>query len=413
MKMHPTLQRLLDRHLPFVAFALLLHVLAFCWVAGRVLFRGLGERALPTAFIAGDGLVYDTGPARPSEAPKIEPVAPLEPKSGAPDSVPAIPITSINNITRTLPSRDGPAELLNRLPGFPSGQEAPGPRPELATKLDRGRIAGMPAWSVKPPTKMGIISGPAAKFTICVGRPANGGGAAQFLRTDGTGERIIGGSIPNLAEMLGRFSCGRIDARVEGSLLRLDDPRLLEIYPPFVFITGTADFKLTDAEIENLRSYVMLGGCVWGDNALPGRRSRFDIAFRREMKRVIPDINAPFEALAPGHPIYSDGDFRFKSPPAGLNFHREPLEAVRIDGGEAVIYSPNGYGAMWQVMCSEDLKGFDTTVMNWRDHRFLGARDILFRNVSPESVADSYRLGANVVAWLLYRHELLKRAVPF
>ena len=33
-----------------------------------------------------------------------------------------------------------------------------------------------------------------------------------------------------------------------------------------------------------------MGGAIWGDNALPGWGSRFDVAFRREMKRVVPDI---------------------------------------------------------------------------------------------------------------------------
>ena len=57
--------------------------------------------------------------------------------------------------------------------------------------------------------------------------------------------------------------------------------------PPFIFFTGHRDFHLTDKEVTNLRNYIIVGGCVWGDSSLAGHRSRFDIAFRREMLECV------------------------------------------------------------------------------------------------------------------------------
>ena len=65
--------------------------------------------------------------------------------------------------------------------------------------------------------------------------------------------------------------------------------QLFTLKPPFVYLTGHKDFRLKDQEVKNLRDYLMLGGAIWADSALAGHRSRFDVAFRREMKRVFPD----------------------------------------------------------------------------------------------------------------------------
>ncbi len=124
--------------------------------------------------------------------------------------------------------------------------------------------------------------------------------------------------------------------------------------PPFVFFTGHRDFKLTDKEVENLQKYLQLGGCVWGDSSLPGNRSRFDIAFRREMKRVLPDQDIAWETLPPDHPIYTQTYFpEIKAVPRGMNFYQEPVYALKHFGEVAVIYTANDYGDMWQIGLNE------------------------------------------------------------
>jgi hypothetical protein len=251
-----------------------------------------------------------------------------------------------------------------------------------------------------------------ADFTVYVGRPERGGDALAFVRFGEDGQKIIGGSVPNLAEMLNRFSKGRIKGRVQGQALRLDSPEIHETRPPFIYLTGRSDFRLTDDEIMNLRKYLLLGGCIWGDNALPGHRSRFDIAFRREMKRVIPDEDKPFERLPDDHPIYGDGGFRLREMPAGLNFSKWPVETIRLDGVEAIIYTANGYGAMWQVTFDDSLQRVDNAVMQRPEKEFWEYRKVFYRNLNEETLLRSYRLGYNIVLHLLLRYEAKLRGLP-
>ena len=84
---------------------------------------------------------------------------------------------------------------------------------------------------------------------------------------------------------------------------------------------------------------------MWGDSSLPGNRSRFDIAFRREMKRVLPDNDAVWETLPPEHPIFTQPVFpEIKAVPSGMNFYQEPVYALKRFGEVSVIYTANDYG---------------------------------------------------------------------
>lgn len=280
-------------------------------------------------------------------------------------------------------------------------------------KLDRKQLNAIGqirrTWFIGPERGYGKM---AAEFTVHVGRPAEGGDSLAFVRFGEDNRQIIGGSVPNLAEMLNRFSKGRIRARVQGEVLRLDSREIFETKPPFIYLTGRSDFRLTEAEIMNIREYLLLGGCIWGDNALPGYRSKFDVAFRREMKRVIPDDDKPFEPLPASHPIYGNGGFRFNGTPAGLNFARLPVETIKIDGVEAIIYTANGYGAMWQVTFDDSLRQVDNAVMQRTEKEFWEYRKIFYRNLNEETLLQSYRLGYNIVLHLLLRYEAKIRGFP-
>jgi hypothetical protein len=193
--------------------------------------------------------------------------------------------------------------------------------------------------------------------------------------------------------------------------IKLDSDELFSVKPPFVFLTGTRDFRLTDKEVENLQKYIRLGGAVWGDSSVPGRFSRFDIAFRREMKRVIPDVDKDWEILPANHPIYTaDAYFpEVKEVPPGLNFYREPVYALKIYGEVAIIYTPNDYGDMWQVGLNEQSQ-IDTR----KDEKgqFVAINDIIWnnretylRNIAQGSLDLTYKFGTNVVLHLLTRWE--------
>ena len=93
--------------------------------------------------------------------------------------------------------------------------------------------------------------------------------------------KIETGSLPNLLYLMSAWSKDKIKTNYKNvQAIKLDSDEIFSIKPPFIFLTGTRDFKLSDKEVENLQKYVRMGGCIWGDSSLPGLRSRFDMAFR-------------------------------------------------------------------------------------------------------------------------------------
>src|SRR5208282_4050823 len=126
----------------------------------------------------------------------------------------------------------------------------------------------------------------------------------------------------------------------------IDSPALLTDPPPFIYFTGHKDFQLTDSEIENLRKYLQVGGAIWGDSALAGDGSRFDVAFHREMKRVLPDADKNFEPLPMTHDIFTKSWFPISKVPTGMNYRADPVQIINLDGKLAVIYTPNDYSDM-------------------------------------------------------------------
>ncbi|MFV0337849.1 MAG: DUF4159 domain-containing protein [Chthoniobacterales bacterium] len=245
----------------------------------------------------------------------------------------------------------------------------------------------------------------------------------------GSNKKIIGGSLPNLLWIMGRWSRDKIKTNERNvQAIRLDSGELFSIKPPFIFLTGTRDFKLTDKEVENLQKYVRMGGCIWGDSSLPGSNSRFDIAFRREMRRVIPDVDKQFKPLPPNHPIYTSGYFpEIKETPPGINYYQEPVYALEIYGQIGILYTANDYGDMWQIGLMED-----GTVDLRRDERsrfvainrnLWDARYTYLGNITPPpakagkpnvatNIEDTYKFGINIIVHLLTRWESITARAP-
>ncbi len=230
--------------------------------------------------------------------------------------------------------------------------------------------------------------------------------------------KIETGSLPNLLYLMSEWSKDKIKTNYKNvKAIKLDSDEIFAIKPPFIFMTGTRDFKLTEKEVETLRKYVRLGGCIWGDSSLPGLRSRFDIAFRREMKRVIPDVDKDFEPLPNNHPIFTQTYFpEIKDVPPGLNFYREPVFAMKIYGEIAVLYTANDYGDMWQVGLNKDGK-IDMRVDKNQQYVAINPmiwdnRAVYLRNITQDSLATSFKFGTNVVIHLLTRWESKVRTAP-
>ncbi|MEI9895410.1 MAG: DUF4159 domain-containing protein [Chthoniobacter sp.] len=182
--------------------------------------------------------------------------------------------------------------------------------------------------------------------------------------------------------------------------------------------TGHRDFKLTDKEVENLGEYLRRGGCIWGDSSLPGQRSRFDIAFRREMLRLVPDPNQPWKELPASHPIFTHAWYtEIKAVAPGLNYYDEPIYALMGYGGEiAVLYTANDYGDMWQFGIDEkgdiDLSRDEKKRMVAVNEEMWYRRNLYYRNIEPKALFDTYKFGTNIIIHLLTRWEEKLRNVP-
>lgn len=230
--------------------------------------------------------------------------------------------------------------------------------------------------------------------------------------------RITGGSLPNLLYAMDKWSKGKIDTNERNvRAIALDSEDLINIRPPFIFLTGTKDFKLTNSEIENLRHYIKVGGAVWGDSSVPGRRSAFDNAFRREMQIVLGGDAAKFEPLPKNHSIYTAGYYpKVRQQPAGINNYTESVEVMRWKGEIAILHTRNDYGDMWQI--GLDAKGQIDLSRNERgeyiamDPVLWAHRGVYVRNIEQPAVEEAYRFGINVVIHLVTRWESKVSSAP-
>ena len=230
------------------------------------------------------------------------------------------------------------------------------------------------------------------EFTAYIGQ-YSGGNWNSTVRIS-AGKQIETGSLPNLLYLMSAWSKDKIKTNYKNvQAIKLDSDEIFSVKPPFIFLTGTRDFKLTEKEVENLQKYVRMGGCIWGDSSLPGLRSRFDIAFKREMKRVIPDVDKNFEPLPTNHPIFTEGYFAdIKEVPPGLNFYKEPVFAMKIYGEIAILYTANDYGDMWQVGLNQqgqvDLRKDANDRYVAINPDIYDRRDVYLRNIDPAALSD-------------------------
>jgi hypothetical protein len=231
-------------------------------------------------------------------------------------------------------------------------------------------------------------------------------------------DRIWRGSLPNLLYTITKLSRTKLHANPKPLPLDLSSREIFDTNPPFIWFTGHRDFRLTDTEVEVLGEYLRRGGCIWGDSSLPGRRSRFDIAFRREMLRLVPDPNQPWRPLPANHPIFTKTYYpEIKAVASGMNHYHEPVETLAGYGGEiAVIYTANDYGDMWQFGLDEkgaiDLSRDEKKRMVAVNEPMWHRRGLYFRNIEPKALMDTYKFGTNIIVHLLTRWEDKIRHVP-
>ena len=398
----------------YMTVSAMLHLLIIITLGGTVLYETVQDAP---DFVAGDGSLMS------DEAVSVPPQQD-QPSVQQPDYTPTAPTQSAT----TQMSSDVVSITTTATTGTSFSASAMSvPSPNKVTVASAPTLGKMPSITKMDSKQLGKIAnftgGWAKGGTATYGQPLKsrkfeftaylakyqGGDWDSTIWMDG--DQMRGGSLQNLLFVIGHLSKNKILANAQPVPLDLSSDEIFQKKPPFIFFTGHRDFRLTDKELENLAEYLRVGGCIWGDSSLPGQRSRFDIAFRREMRRLLPDPSIQWAPLPASHPIYTNNYFpEIKTVPAGINFYDEPVYGLTGYGGEiAVIYTANDYGDMWQFGIDEngqiDLSRDEKRRMIATNEQMWRRRNLYFGNIEPKSLFDSYKFGTNVIIHLLTRWE--------
>ena len=143
--------------------------------------------------------------------------------------------------------------------------------------------------------------------------------------------------------------------------VKLTDPAIFDM--PILYLTGTTDFVLSEAERANLRQFLLKGGVLFAE-AAEGRAS-FDAGFKSEMAKVLP--NQPLTLLPPDHPLFHRplNLTAVKARPALAVKHGNQIEeapemyGIDVNGSLGVIYSPNDLSAGWERALAPYAVGYE------------------------------------------------------
>lgn len=423
------LQKLLDklRNSRDFTISLLLHVILVSIFGGAVLFEAVQE---PPDFEGGGegGFVGSSEPvaAPPQQTQVLPPTQDM--------SVMATPVnnSAVNAITTTAtsPMNFNMSQMVMAppAPAAPTAMAAPkpvAPPTGPAMQMSAADASAIKAFTTGWGKGSGSGSGTRSRefeFVAYIGQygGANSGWDST-ISTVGDAKGVINnGSLPNLLAYMSTRSKNKVRTNYDKvKAIKLDSQELFSVKPPFIFMTGSKDFRLTDAEVENLRKYVRLGGAIWGDSSVPGRNSRFDLAFRREMKRVIPDKDKDWEELPKNHPLFDARQAYFPevtTVPPGINFYKEPVYALKIYGEVAIIYTANDYGDMWQIGLLPDgkidMRRNEKNQLVALNEVIWNNRNIYLRNISEPSLDLTYKFGTNLVLHLLTRWDSKVKSAP-
>lgn len=106
---------------------------------------------------------------------------------------------------------------------------------------------------------------------------------------------------------------------------------------PFIVMTGEGDFRLLQAEKENLAKYLLNGGFLLASAGCSSKE--WDEAFRREMRTLLP--GTPLKAIAPTHPLYRTV-FKIEKLDLAKSSGTAALEGLEVNGKLVVVYSRHG-----------------------------------------------------------------------
>jgi hypothetical protein len=170
----------------------------------------------------------------------------------------------------------------------------------------------------------------AATIAAAAAPPAGPGLQFAHLKYGGGGDWYGDAtSLRNLARALAERTTIPI-AREREENLALMDEELFDY--PFLFMNGHGTVRLTDAEAERLRRYLLEGGFLFADDDYG-----LDASFRIAMRRVFPDrplVEVPFD-----HPIYHAFYDVPNGPPKIHEHDGQPAQGFGIfDRGRLVVF---------------------------------------------------------------------------
>jgi hypothetical protein len=423
------LDRLIDKfnNSRFFTISFVLHVLLIVIFGGTVLFEAMQE---PPDFEGGEGGFIAGGEevAAPPSAAQVQPqetTFTVTTPTVQNTTVAAITTTGQNPLNFSMDAVITPSAMVK--PSAPTAAATAAPAAAAGAAGMSSQVAGQikeftGGWGKSTGSGTGTRQREFS-FTAFIAK-YNGGNWDSVFRLR---NNIPQGALPNLLEFMSKESRDKIKTNYKQvEAVALDSDRIFAAKPPFIFFTGSRDFILTEKEVANLQKYVRMGGAIWGDSSVPGRGSAFDIAFRREMKRVMPDKDKDFEALSPNDPMFRRAPYfpEVKKQPPGLNYYDEPVYVMRYFGEIAIIYTANDYGDMWEfgikqkgpreweINVDSDDKG-EKVALQWDLYINNG---IYVHNANPlppiASILDTYKFGTNMVIHLLTRWEDKLRSAP-
>lgn len=181
------------------------------------------------------------------------------------------------------------------------------------------------------------------------------------------------GDIPMLLNISGRLlNINYTYRQLDFSVLEADPAQ----YPIYYF-TGSAPIKLTDSQVEMLRTFLVNGGTIWGDTCYGD--PAFFASFVKEMGRVFPERT--FQQLPADHPLFHcfyDID--------QVNYTCPVPDAPSAKG------PPIFYGVDYGCRTAIILGRYDVSC-GWDGHIRKGAH-----NIAPN---DARKLGVNMLAYAL------------
>jgi len=141
-------------------------------------------------------------------------------------------------------------------------------------------------------------------------------------------------AVINLKEAVNRYT--NINAKVDRHLF-IDSEKLIET--PFVYITSTSAFELTEIERANFGTYLRNGGFVVVDNGTPLFEHGKAEASLRQLLRDSLGPDAKFLPIPNDHPLYHCFFDFDDGPPQGAEM--EGMVNTASSGGRTVSYHIN------------------------------------------------------------------------